>query len=109
MADEFMILFENDADFSVSEKPNAIFRVVGDEMTITAKDDETFESWGSYVEESPSWKLHVETEGPLSSLFGRTGYTTAEWYPYTDKTKADYEKAVKDFGGETRTFKPKKN
>lgn len=109
MANECMILFTTDSQtMNRSTNPKAVYLVEGDVVTITSKDNDYIKRWGAYIENEPMWKdVHVKTKSPLSSLFGRSGYTNADWFPYDDKTKSDYQNAVKKVGGQTKTFKPK--
>lgn len=109
MGNEYMIKLAPSSEdpFSASDKVTAIFRAEGETLTITAKEEDVLDRWGAYAENDPIWKEHAKTDAPLSSLFGRSGYNFGEWFPYNDETKAAYDKAVKDFGGVTKSFKPK--
>lgn len=103
-----ILLAQSDDAYFASDKVVAVFRAEDETMTITSPDESVIEEWGNYVETDPAWKDHAKEDAPLSSLFGRSGYTFGEWFPYNDKTKAAYDKAVEDLGGVTKTFKPKK-
>lgn len=109
MASEYMILLGKSEDtFFDNGKTVAVFLAEGQSLTITSPDKKVVEKWGDYAENDPAWLDHSKEDAPLSSLFGRSGYTFGEWSKYDNSTKAEYDKAIKELGGTTKTFKPKK-
>jgi len=111
MADEYMIMLGKEADgFSDNGKAVAVFLARKDELTVTSPDESFLESWQVYVESDPAWvNVHSKSDQPLSSMLGNNAYIFGTWSPYNGDTKADYEKAVGDVNGTTKTFKPKKD
>jgi hypothetical protein len=109
MASEFMIMLKSSEDtYSATDKIIAVLLAQGEELTVTTDDESFVNGMEQYVNADPAWKnVHSKDPNPLNSMFSRSGYTFAEYFPYNEKNKAKYEQAVKKVGGKTSTFKPK--
>jgi hypothetical protein len=102
MAREFYVMKEEDG------KPIAIFLSDKNKLRITSPFKEIFDQWGKYVEKNPFWAEHVKTGTALSSLFGKMTYISGEAKEYNSRTALEYEKIVKQVGGKSQDFSPKK-